>query len=115
MKCWPVEYYGIDVDMQGGSISHPVRRTLSDVNKGFSGVGYYIPSDNPFVDTNGGLFEEYYTLGSRNPHRMTVDRETGIIYVGNAGSNGENHSGRSYILEKKETMAGLQGRHDRSS
>ena len=90
----------IDVDMQGGSVSHPPRRTLSDVGKGFSGVGYYIPSDNPFLDTNGGLFEEYYTLGSRNPHRMTVDRETGTIYIGNAGSNGENIREEVNILEK---------------
>ena len=79
----------IDVDMQGGAVSHAPRRTLADVGRGLSGVGYYIPSDNPFLDENGGLFEEYYTLGSRNPHRMTIDRETGTIYIGNAGSNGE--------------------------
>ena len=89
----------IDVDMQGGSVSHPPRRTLSDVGKGFSGVGYYIPNDNPFLDENGGLFEEYYTLGSRNPHRMTIDRETGIIYIGNAGSNGENIREEVNVLE----------------
>ena len=77
----------IDVDMKGGAISHAPRRTLEDVNKGFSGAGYYIPSDNPFVDESGGTFEEYYALGSRNPHRMTIDRETGTIYIGNAGSN----------------------------
>lgn len=77
----------IDVDMQGGAVSHPVRRTLADTEKGISGVGYYIPSDNPFLDENGGVFEEYYTLGSRNPHRMTIDRQTGTIYIGNAGSN----------------------------
>ena len=80
----------IDVDMQGGDVSHPPRRTLTDVGMGFSGVGYYIPNDNPFLRESGELFEEYYTLGSRNPHRMTIDRMTGIIYVGNAGSNGEN-------------------------
>lgn len=77
----------IDVDMQGGAVSHPVRRTLADVDKGFSGVGYYIPSDNPFLDEAGGLFEEYFSLGSRNPHRMTIDRVTGRIFIGNAGSN----------------------------
>ena len=89
----------IDVDMKGGAISHPPRRTLSDVGKGFSGVGYYIPSNNPFLDTNGGLFEEYYTLGSRNPHRMTIDRETSTIYIGNAGSNGENIREEVNVLE----------------
>ena len=90
----------IDVDMQGGAISHPVRRTLADVNKGISGVGYYIPSDNPFLDESGGLFEEYYSLGSRNPHRMTKDRQTGIMYIGNAGSNGENIREEVNVLVK---------------
>lgn len=77
----------IDVDMQGGAVSHPVRRTLVDVNQGISGVGYFIPSDNPFLNEAGDVFEEYYSLGSRNPHRMTKDRVTGLIYIGNAGSN----------------------------
>ena len=43
----------IDVDMRGGNVSHPVRRTLADVSKGVSGIGYYIPNDNPFLDENG--------------------------------------------------------------
>lgn len=77
----------IDVDQQGGSVSHPPRRMLEDTGHGFSGVGYYIPSDNPFLDTEGGVFEEYYSIGSRNPHRMTKDRATGIMYIGNVGSN----------------------------
>lgn len=77
----------IDVDQQGGSVSHPPRRKLEDTGYGFSGIGYYIPSDNPFLDTEGGVFEEYYAIGSRNPHRMTKDRSTGIMYIGNVGSN----------------------------
>ena len=77
----------IDVDQQGGSISHPPRRRLEDVGEGTSGNGYYIPNDNPFLDSSGGLFEEYYSLGARNPHNMTMDRVTGEIYIGNVGSN----------------------------
>ncbi|MEM8489133.1 MAG: PQQ-dependent sugar dehydrogenase [Bacteroidota bacterium] len=90
----------IDVDMQGGAISHPARRTLADTEKGISGVGYYIPSDNPFLDENGGIFEEYYTIGSRNPHRMTIDRVTGLIYIGNAGSNSLQIREEVNLLEK---------------
>ena len=90
----------IDVDMQGGSVSHAPRRTLSDVGLGVSGIGYYIPNDNPFLNENGDVFEEYYTLGSRNPHRMTIDRETGIIYIGNAGSNGVDIREEVNILQK---------------
>ncbi len=77
----------LDVDMQGGAISHAPRRTLADTGQGFSGVGYFIPSDNPFLDDAGGTLEEYYALGSRNPHRMTKDRATGIMYIANVGSN----------------------------
>ena len=76
----------IDVDKRGGNISHPVRRTLQSVGQGTTG-DYYIPNDNPFLATNGSVFEEYYTLGCRNPHRMTIDRLTGNIYIGNVGSN----------------------------
>ncbi|MEM6632597.1 MAG: PA14 domain-containing protein, partial [Bacteroidota bacterium] len=76
----------IDVDKKGGSISHPVRRTLQSVGQGTTG-DYYIPNDNPFLATNGSVFEEYYTLGCRNPHRMTIDRVTGNLYIGNVGSN----------------------------
>ena len=77
----------IDVDQKGGDISHPVRRKLEDVGEGTSGNGYYIPNDNPFLDEDGGVFEEYYAVGARNPHRMTVDRVTGNIYIGDVGSN----------------------------
>ena len=76
----------IDVDRKGGSVSHPIRRKLQDVNQGFSG-NYYVPNDNPFLSTNGSRFEEYYTLGCRNPHKMSMDSQTGKIYIGNVGSN----------------------------
>lgn len=76
----------IDVDKQGGSISHAVRRTLQSVGEGTTG-DYYIPSDNPWLDAGGSVFEEYYTIGNRNPHRMTLDAATGKIYIGNVGAN----------------------------
>lgn len=90
----------LDVDMQGGTVSHPPRRTLDDVDQGFSGVGYYIPSDNPFLNEAGNLFEEYYALGSRNPHRMTKDRATGIIYIGNVGANSGDKREEVNVLAK---------------
>ncbi|MEM8488975.1 MAG: PQQ-dependent sugar dehydrogenase, partial [Bacteroidota bacterium] len=90
----------LDVDMQGGAVSHAPRRTLGDVAQGFSGVGYFIPSDNPFLDEAGGLFEEYYALGSRNPHRMTKDRATGIIYIGNVGANSGDKREEVNVLAK---------------
>ncbi len=50
-----------------------------------SGVGYTIPNDNPFLDVNGGLFEEYYAVGNRAPHRMTKDMANGRLWVGEIG------------------------------
>ena len=47
---------------------------------------YMIPNDNPFVGVTFAL-EEYYALGARNPHRMSIDRVTGNIFIGDVGSN----------------------------
>ncbi|GGW73964.1 putative repeat protein (TIGR03806 family) [Winogradskyella epiphytica] len=78
----------IDVN-QNPALSHPPIRTLDTGRFAdeISGVGYYIPNDNPFVDPSGSVFEEYYTLGHRNPHRMTKDTETGVFYIGEVGEN----------------------------
>ena len=83
-----------------GISATPVRRKLEDVDRGFSGIGYYIPNDNPFLDEAGGVFEEYYALGSRNPHRMTKDRATGVMYIGNVGSNSGDKREEINILAK---------------
>ena len=77
----------LDVD-QDNTKSHPPVRTMPD-DHGFSdeitGNGYWIPNDNPFLSPAGENFEEYYSLGHRNPHRMTKDRATGELYVGEIG------------------------------
>ncbi len=79
----------IDVNQSGGSISHPPRRKMG-IHVGESdehtGVGYYIPSDNPWLDVNNGVFEEFYHNGHRNPHRMTMDRLTGEFWIGEVGA-----------------------------
>lgn len=79
----------IDVD-QDNTKSHPPVRTMPN-DHGFSdeitGNGYWIPNDNPFLSPNGANFEEYYSLGHRNPHRMTKDRATGDLYVGEIGGS----------------------------
>ncbi len=76
-----------DVD-QDSNKSHPPVRTMPDDHGYFdeiTGVGYYIPNDNPFLSPTGENFEEYYSMGHRNPHRMTKDRNTGELYVGEIG------------------------------
>ncbi|MDH3699087.1 MAG: PQQ-dependent sugar dehydrogenase, partial [Flavobacteriaceae bacterium] len=78
----------IDVDKDPNRSHLPVR-TMPD-DHGFSdeisGNEYWIPNDNPFLSPDGSNFEEYYTLGQRNPHRMTKDMSTGIFYLGDVGS-----------------------------
>ncbi|MEM9378311.1 MAG: PQQ-dependent sugar dehydrogenase [Planctomycetota bacterium] len=75
----------LDVD-QDPARSHPPVRTLPvGSSDEFSGVGYWIPNDNPFPSPSGATFEEYWTLGHRNPHRMSFDSFTGDLYIGEVG------------------------------
>jgi len=73
--------FRIDVDMRGGSVSHPIPRqpTLGTT------ANYYIPNDNPFVG-QPNVLEEFYCLGLRSPHRMTMDPPTGRIFIGDVGA-----------------------------
>ena len=77
----------LDVDVNNRT-SHPPLRKMPE-NLGFNdeitGEGYFIPNDNPFLDPSGASFEEYFSIGHRNPHRMTIDRETEKIYIGEVG------------------------------
>jgi hypothetical protein len=68
--------------------SHSPRRRYQDVTPEpgeVSGRLYCIPDDNPWLDENGGVFEEYFTIGHRNPYRLTVDSMTGRLWSGEAG------------------------------
>ncbi|MEU4569993.1 PQQ-dependent sugar dehydrogenase [Micromonospora sp. NPDC023956] len=46
---------------------------------------YSIPAGNMFVDSDPKTRPEIYAMGFRNPFRMSVDRATGIVYVGDYG------------------------------
>ncbi len=74
--------FRIDVDMQGGNISHPPPRQPTDAVT----QGYYIPNDNPFVGVPNAN-EEYYALGFRNPYSITFDSMTNELWVGDVGDN----------------------------
>ena len=47
---------------------------------------YAIPAANPFASGAGGL-PEIYASGLRNPFRMSVDRGTGDIFIGDVGQS----------------------------
>ncbi len=73
--------FRIDVDQRGGNISHPiVKQPLNGTT-----ANYYIPNDNPFVG-QPDVLEEFFCLGLRSPHRMTIDPPTGRIFVGDVGA-----------------------------
>ena len=77
----------IDVD-KNPSTSHAPVRTLPQGNADeYSGIGYFIPNDNPWLDPAGNSFEEYYSTGHRQPHRMSYDSTSDQIWVGEVGGN----------------------------
>lgn len=54
---------------------------------------YTVPAGNLFPKGTAGTRPEIYTMGCRNPYRMSVDTATGIVYWGevgpDAGEDGE--------------------------
>ena len=84
----------IDVD-NNPSRSHPIRRqplhpAASPQTNGSHWPesftqGYSIPNDNPFLDTNGGLLEEFYSIGLRHPWTLSIDDVTGDVWVADVG------------------------------
>jgi uncharacterized repeat protein (TIGR03806 family) len=82
----------IDVN-QDPTRSHPIRRQpLSGVTPPTNWLAtyssnYFIPNDNPFVNPDGSVLEEFFAIGFRSPHRMTFDPPTGQIWLGDVGDS----------------------------
>jgi putative heme-binding domain-containing protein len=55
-----------------------------DVDHSQGTNAYAIPRDNPFVDTPGAR-PEVWAFGFRNPYRMSLDRVTGDLWLGDVG------------------------------
>lgn len=71
---------GQDVDNLLGSVLR------IDVDHPTDERPYSIPPDNPFVELEGAR-PEIWAIGLRNPWRMSVDRKTGDLWVGNNGQD----------------------------
>ncbi|RUL88219.1 PQQ-dependent sugar dehydrogenase [Tautonia sociabilis] len=67
-----------------------------DVDRTEPGRNYAIPPDNPFVDRPGAR-PEVWAYGLRNPWRVTFDKPSGQLWVGN---NGQDLWEQVYLIEK---------------
>ena len=89
----------IDVDRDPAR-SHPIRRQPVDAEAPPSGwpasftQGYFIPDDNPWQSPDGSRLEEFWAIGARSPYRLTIDRPTGEIWVGDVGQSLEEEINR---------------------
>ncbi len=74
-----------DVMMTGQDCSDLLSSVLRiDVDRADTGKAYCIPPDNPFVNL-AGVRPEIWAFGFRNPWKMSFDRATGDLWVGDVG------------------------------
>nr|MDT0657733.1 ThuA domain-containing protein [Micromonospora sp. DSM 115978] len=50
-----------------------------------AGGGYTVPAGNMFPPGTANTRPEIYAMGFRNPFRMSVDKTTGVVYLGDYG------------------------------
>ncbi len=67
-----------------GNVLSAILRVDVDAKPPEDGKNYRIPKDNPFVDLQGAR-AEIWAYGLRNPWRMSFDRRTGDLWVGDVG------------------------------
>ena len=79
---------GGDPQGNGQSLTTLLAKILRlDVDHPTAGRGYGIPADNPYADGGGGRRPEIWLTGLRNPWRMSFDRATGDLWIGDVGQS----------------------------
>lgn len=86
-----------DTTLAGQDLSHLLAKVLRiDVDHPDPDRPYSVPPDNPFVNLPGAR-PETWAYGLRNPWRLTVDPQTGHIWVGN---NGQDLWEQAYLVSR---------------
>jgi glucose/arabinose dehydrogenase len=76
-----------DPDGRAQDLSSPLGAILRiDPSRRTGGRGYAIPPDNPFRGTPAAR-PEIWAYGLRNPWRITFDRQTGDLWMGDVGQS----------------------------
>ncbi|MBS2016701.1 MAG: PQQ-dependent sugar dehydrogenase [Deltaproteobacteria bacterium] len=81
--------FGDGTDDTNGQRNHTFysRILRLDVDHPDGGKAYGIPPTNPFKNGQSGEPPEVFATGLRNPFRISVDRDTGEIWVGDVGQD----------------------------
>jgi|JI9StandDraft_2_1071091.scaffolds.fasta_scaffold02497_6 uncharacterized repeat protein (TIGR03806 family) len=86
-----------DTNLRGQDLTELTAKVLRiDVRKSTAAEPYKVPQDNPFV-TREGTRPETWAYGLRNPWRITTDRKSGRIWV---GQNGQDLWEQVYLIER---------------
>lgn len=86
-----------DKDNMGQNLGALLSKVLRiDPHRSENGKPYAIPADNPFVGREGTR-PETWTYGMRNPWRMSFDKKTNQLWV---GQNGQDLWEQVYLIKK---------------
>lgn len=86
-----------DTNIVGQEMTKLTAKVLRiDVDHPTADKPYSVPKDNPFIHIPEAR-PETWAIGMRNPWRMTADRETGHLWVGN---NGQDLWEQAYLIER---------------
>ncbi|WP_246853577.1 ThuA domain-containing protein [Rufibacter aurantiacus] len=89
------------LDDREGHLQYDARRTSGNTNDLRGKVirirvkadgSYEIPAGNLFPRNQAKTRPEIYTMGHRNPYRISVDQKTGFLYWGEVGPDAKNDS-----------------------
>ncbi len=99
-----------DTNLAGQDTNKLLAKVLRiDVDHPDQGLAYSVPKDNPWVGKKG-FVPEAFAMGLRNPWRISCDKVTGNIWVGN---NGQDLWETVYLLAKGDNYGWsvLEGTH----